>query len=219
MKQNWENRFYYGWKSSEALNAHAYLWPAIKLLLPGGVLNILDVGCGNGYIASQLAAMGNNVIGIDASEDGIAIAREAHPYLRFEVSSAYDDFTDLDFDADVAVSSEVIEHLYRPILFFENLFNFLRPGGHVILTTPYHGYLKNLALSLFNRWDRHHTVDWDGGHIKFFSEKTITCMLNACGFDNVIFCNAGRVHWLWKSMVCRARKPLSEIGNPISNNG
>ena len=218
MKQVLESRFYYGWKTAEALNDHAYTWPAIKLLLPGGVLNIIDVGCGNGYIASQLAAMGNNVIGIDASEDGISIARKAHPSVRFEVYSAYDDLTDLVLDADVAISSEVIEHLYRPILFLENLFNVLCPGGYVILTTPYHGYLKNLALSLFNRWDRHHTVDWEGGHIKFFSEKTLTRMLNACGFDNVIFRNAGRVHWLWKSMVCRAKKPISEISTPINNN-
>lgn len=206
MKLDWESGLSYGWTSAKALDNHTYTLPAIKRLLPGGLLTILDVGCGNGYIASQMAAMGHNVIAIDASDDGIEIARKAHPEVRFEVCSAYDNLTDVVVEADVVVSSEVIEHLYRPKLFLENAFKVLRPGGHLILTTPYHGYLKNLALSLFNRWDKHHTVDREGGHIKFFSEKTLGRMLKVCGFYNVIFHNAGRVRWIWKSMVCRAKK-------------
>jgi len=31
----------------------------------------------------------------------------------------------------------------------------IQPGGHIILTTPYHGYLKNLLISLLGMWDRH----------------------------------------------------------------
>ena len=208
MKFESESRLCYGWKSAEALPDHAYTLPAIKHLLTEGMLTILDVGCGNGYIASQLAAMGHNLIAVDVSEDGIAIARKAHPGVRFKVHSSYDDLRDIVVDVDVVVSSEVIEHLYQPKLFLENVFKVLRPGAHLILTTPYHGYLKNLTLSLFNHWDKHHTVDREGGHIKFFSEKTLTRMLNACGFNNIIFHNAGRVCWLWKSMVCRSQKPL-----------
>jgi len=79
-------------------------------------------------------------------------------------------------------------------------------GGSIILITPYHGYLKNLALSLLNYWDKHHTVDWKGEHINFFSEKTLSKMLVEAGFPNITFNNAGRVPWLWESMVCRAEK-------------
>jgi len=45
-----------------------------------------------------------------------------------------------------------------------------------------------------------------GGHIKFFSEKTISAMLLEANFSNIKFDNAGRVKWLWKSMVLRAQK-------------
>jgi len=62
-------------------------------------------------------------------------------------------------------------------------------------------------LSLFDKWDKHFSVDHEGGHIKFFSEKTLARMLNDCGFENVMFHNTGRVRWLWKSMVCRAERP------------
>jgi hypothetical protein len=77
----------------------------------------------------------------------------------------------------------------------------------MILSTPYHGYLKNLALGFFNKWDFHHTVNWEGGHIKFFSENTMRELLASCGFEKITYHNIGRIRWLWKSMVCRCFKP------------
>ncbi len=198
----------YGWNSAESTQDHAYTLPAILSLLPDALqgVSILDAGCGNGAIAGKLADMGCQVTGIDFSEDGIAIARKAHPNVRFEVASVYDDLRSVVDEVDVVVSSEVIEHLYYPQRYLENIATIIRPGGAFILTTPYHGYLKNLALSLFNYWDKHHTVDWEGGHIKFFSQKTLSRMLLMAGFSEITFNNAGRLPWLWKSMVCRARK-------------
>ena len=144
--------------------------------------------------------------GVDLSEDGIVIARKAHPKVRFEVASVYDDLHSMIDEVDVVVSSEVIEHLYYPQRYLDNMMSLIRPGGFIILTTPYHGYLKNLALSVFNHWDKHHTVDWEGGHIKFFSERTLTDMLIKSGFTDIVFNNAGRMTFLWKSMVCSGQK-------------
>ena len=74
------------------------------------------------------------------------------------------------------------------------------------MTTPYHGYLKNLAISVIGGWDRHADPLWDGGHIKFFSRRTITRLLNEAGFRVVSFNGVGRLHYLWKSMVVVAVK-------------
>lgn len=150
--------------------------------------------------------MGYQVTGIDLSEDGVVIARKAHPKVRFEVASVYDDLHSIVDEVDVVISSEVIEHLYYPQKYLENMASMIRSGGWIILPTPYHGYLKNLALSLFNYLDKHHTVDWVGGHIKFFSQRTLSEMLIESGFTHITFNNAGRVPGLWKSMVCRAQK-------------
>ncbi len=57
----------YGWESADALADHSYTLPAIKSLLPAGKLNILDAGCGNGFIAGQLAGIGHQVTAIDLS--------------------------------------------------------------------------------------------------------------------------------------------------------
>jgi len=197
---------HYGWKSHDATPAHSYVLPAIIKLLPRGrVLSILDAGCGNGFVAGKLAELGHKVVGIDLAEDGIAIARNTYPNIRFEVCSVYNDLKSLVDNVDLVVSSEVIEHLFYPKIFLSNLHDVIRPGGHIILTTPYHGYLKNLLISLLGMWDKHHTVDWEGGHIKFFSEKSISKLLQSSGFNNIVFKNAGRIPLLWKSMVCRAK--------------
>ena len=198
----------YGWRSQEPEEAHAYIYPAIKqLLVPlAGRGTILDCGCGNGSLTAKVAQLGFNTVGIDASEDGIALAREAYPGIKFEVFSVYDDLRQIITAADAVMATEIIEHLYRPRLFCENVWKILRPGGLFIVSTPYHGYLKNLALSLVNGWDQHFGVEKEGGHIKFFSPRTMARLLRDCGFRNIAFHNVGRVRWLWKSMVCRAEK-------------
>ncbi|MHB8405667.1 MAG: class I SAM-dependent methyltransferase [Gammaproteobacteria bacterium] len=204
----------YGWDSTDPTHAHNYLWPAIKRLVGnhGQRLSILDIGCGNGYIAARFAEQGHEVTGLDVSPDGLSMARRAYANIRFEVASVYDDLsTLLGARFDLVVSSEVIEHLYFPRKLLSTAFNLLKPDCALILTTPYHGYLKNLMLSIFDKWDYHHTVGEDGGHIKFFSEHTLTKMLTENGFEEIEFSNAGRVPYLWKSMVCRAVRKTETI--------
>jgi SAM-dependent methyltransferase len=198
----------YGWKGPEASHCHSYIKEKICELLPDGKISILDAGCGNGYLVGVLKTAGHEVVGIDVSSDGIEIAKKEYPDVQFETRSVYDDLSDLAFDVDAVISSEVIEHLYSPQSFLENIYSAMKPGAVLILTTPYHGWLKNTLISLLGKWDEHHTVAWEGGHIKFFSQKTLSAMLISVGFRNIVFHNAGRVQWLWKSMVCRAEKPL-----------
>ena len=102
---------------------------------------------------------------------------------------------------DAVVSTEVIEHLFSPHLLPQFARALLRENGKLIVTTPYHGYLKNLALSVAGKWDHHHTALWHGGHIKFFSRTTLTKLLEENGFRVVAFHGVGRAPYLWKSMM------------------
>jgi SAM-dependent methyltransferase len=202
----------FGWASADEEVHQQYTLPAIMALLPQSKpLNIIDVGCGNGYLVNYLSSAGHHVVGIDTAEDGIEIARDTYPHLKFQLRSAYERLDDLlGAPVDVIISSEVIEHLYYPQRFLKNMYATLRPGGYLILTTPYHGYLKNIAISLFNGWDDHHHPAREGGHIKFFSEKSLHRMLTDHRFGDVTFRNAGRLPFLWKSMVCRAQKEVQK---------
>lgn len=201
----------YGFHDALPSHMHRHFMPPLMRFaseLPGP-LRVLDVGCGNGYLAGQFAAQGHAAVGIDLSEQGVNIARKAFPKARFEVLGTSDHMLDDLKEApfDLIVSTEVIEHLYSPRPFVDGCLRALRPGGRLILTTPYHGYLKNLVLSLAGKWDRHADPLWDGGHIKLWSRASLGRLLTERGFENVQFSGAGRLPWLWMTMVMCADKP------------
>lgn len=175
----------------------------------GSSVRVLDVGCGNGFVAGRFLERGCQVVGIDLSQEGIAIARKTYPGARFEMLAADDNIlTDLGEEAfDIIISTEVVEHLYSPRPYAAGCFGALRPGGRFICSTPYHGYLKNLALSIVNKWDRHLDPLWDGGHIKFWSPNSLYRLLNEAGFEDLQFAGVGRVPYLWMSMVVSGRRP------------
>jgi 2-polyprenyl-6-hydroxyphenyl methylase/3-demethylubiquinone-9 3-methyltransferase len=166
---------------------------------------VLDVGCGNGALARRLADNGFDVSGVDWDPKAITIAAERIPEGSFSTCVFTEAPPVTDFDA--VVSTEVIEHLFNPNELLEFAHRALRPGGTLIITTPYHGYLKNLAISLIDGWDKHFTSNMLAGHIKFFSRRTLTEALESEGFVVEEFRGAGRVPFLWKSMVLVARKP------------
>jgi len=175
-----------------------------------GVRSICDLGCGNGHIAGRLNLHGYQVTGIDASRSGIRIAQRSYPSARFVEARLDQDIQQLGLpEFDLVISSDVIEHLYRPSDLVAAAYSLLKPGGQVLLGTPYHGYLKNLALAVTGRMDSHFSVLHDGGHIKFFSVKTLSQLIIAHSFEGLSFTFYGRAPWLWKNMICHARKPAS----------
>jgi len=169
------------------------------------VRSICDLGCGNGHITGRLAALGYDITGVDASASGIRIARRAYPNARFVEARLESNLTDLG-DFDLVISSDVIEHLYRPSDLLEAARSLLKPDGHVLIGTPYHGYLKNLALAASGRMDAHFSVLHDGGHIKFFSVASLSELMRRHSFSELSFTFYGRAPWLWKNMICHARK-------------
>ena len=173
-----------------------------------GVTSICDLGCGNGHIAGRLAEAGYRVTGVDASASGIAIARRAYPRVEFVEAMIGRELSVGQFD--LVVSSDVIEHMYRPSDLLETAHSVLKPRGQILLGTPYHGYLKNLVLAATGRMDAHFSALHDGGHIKFFSVKTLSRLMNNHGFADLSFTFYGRAPWLWKNMICHAFSATDE---------
>lgn len=194
----------YGWGRPPPHTA-AYLSDRVyAILTKNGARTVLDAGCGNGALAGYLAERGYEVTGTDASVSGIEMARLNFPEVHFEIGT-FDSRPPGTFDA--VCSTEVIEHLYSPHLLASYSFQALKPGGILVISTPYHGYLKNLVLALLDKWDSHHTALWHGGHIKFWSRATLTRLLEDAGFEVTHFLGAGRLPLLWKSMILVARRP------------
>jgi 2-polyprenyl-3-methyl-5-hydroxy-6-metoxy-1,4-benzoquinol methylase len=183
---------------------HRHLWPVVASLLPDRPSNVLDVGCGNGFLASRMAQSGHHVTAFDLSAENVASAHKLYPQVRFEVASVYDDLSDLRPPAgwDTIVAVEIIAHLFSPQRFLANVRGNLAESGRIIVTAPYHGYVKNVVLSVLGQFDKHFEVYFEGGHIKFFSRRSLDAMFAAAGFRHPSFRYAGRVPLLWKSMVC-----------------
>jgi 2-polyprenyl-3-methyl-5-hydroxy-6-metoxy-1,4-benzoquinol methylase len=202
----------YQYRDNGASCAHDYLLPLlfreIASIARGKSLKILDLGCGNGNVSAKIAAQGHTVSGVDVSSDGIAIARASFPGISYHSGSVYDDdlLEKIGGQVDCVISLEVVEHLFYPKTLFQQSHRVLIDGGTLLVSTPYHGYLKNLALSLTNGWDRHFSVDWDGGHIKFFSKATLSLMASNAGFKNIRLFPVGRIPGLSKSMIMVAEK-------------
>ena len=198
----------YGYASSDQGTAHRYLLPALLEMLgpPRGF--VLDLGCGNGAMALALIARGYDVWGVDASESGIKLANAGAPgrffVMNFATGCLPAELSGKPFQS--VISTEVIEHLYDPRGFLALAKRILQnTGGELIVSTPYHGYLKNLALAFSGRFDQHFTVLWDGGHIKFFSRRTLEAMLSEQGLIVSAFLGVGRCPYFWKSMFVKAR--------------
>lgn len=204
----------YLYETPDLTDAHGYLLPRVlglvQSLLPlQGPARIFELGCGNGSVAARLAGLGYSVTGIDYSDSAIAVARAHFPQLALAVGSVYDDLQERYGQFPLVLSLEVVEHLYFPRRFAEVLFSLLEPGGHALVSTPYHGYWKNLALALSGRMDAHFTALWDGGHIKFWSIPTMTRLLQEAGFEIQAVHRVGRIPPLAKSMIFQVRKPVA----------
>ena len=201
----------YGWESAEAPHSCGIITPEVLSILCelGGVKRVLDLGAGNGKLCADLSRSGYDIVGTDYDRQGIAIAKSNYPGMSFYSYGVQDDprlLLSQEKPFDAVVSTEVIEHLFSPHLLPQYAAGVLREGGYLLITTPYHGYSKNLALSIFDKWDFHHTALRHGGHIKFWSRATLTELLSQNGFRVLAFSGVGRFPYLWKSMVLLAQK-------------
>jgi 2-polyprenyl-3-methyl-5-hydroxy-6-metoxy-1,4-benzoquinol methylase len=176
---------------------------ALQSIPPNG--SVLDIGCGNGAILAEIQHHGSwSLFGIDSSESAVSLARSQG--FDIQLADATHDLVSL-FEKhrfDLVISVEVIEHVYDPRGLLRQAHTLLRPHGRLLVTTPYHGYLKNLLISAIGKSDSHYNPLWDCGHIKFWSRKTLSAAMEETGFDSIQFYGAGRFPFLWKSMVVTA---------------
>jgi ubiquinone biosynthesis O-methyltransferase len=114
---------------------------SILTSLPLSGLRILDVGCGGGIFSLALARLGAHVLGLDASQAGIAAAtaRAAmDPVLsqrtEFRVGTLEELVTHTQYSEafDGVVASEVLEHVSNPASFLFNAGTLVAPRGGVL---------------------------------------------------------------------------------------
>lgn len=126
---------------SEAESAYYPIHHVLTNAKPG--LEILEVGCGYGYLTYALNQMGHHAIGIDISKNAINYAKSNFGN-HFQLSSLADFKTNQKFD--IIVATELIEHLDNPAGFIHGCVNLLKDGGKILLTTPKKDFAPKKAI-------------------------------------------------------------------------
>ncbi len=163
----------------------------------------LDAGCGDGQFLAFLAGHGFEVSGVDLSETAIESARRRCPSASLQVGSLEAPLAFPSQTFDAVWCTEILEHLFDVPRALGELNRVLSDRGLLILTTPHHGLLKNLAIALTN-FERH--FDVTGPHIRFFTRRSLFACLARAGFEPIQWRGIGRFWPLSKSFFVVARK-------------
>jgi SAM-dependent methyltransferase len=139
--------------------------------------SVLDIACGAGYGSAMLAHAGAvHVDAVDLSEPAIAHARKhyAHDAIDFQVGDIYRFDTATRFD--LIVSFETIEHVDDYHAALRNLARLLRPGGHLIVSSPNRPLTSPHARTL-------HDKPGNSYHVHEFTIDELTAALVQHGFS------------------------------------
>lgn len=176
-------------------------------------ISLLDVGCSSGAFLQIANSLGVHAEGVEPTEKPVVYARElglkVHLGLLEEIN-----FPDNSFDAITLY--EVIEHLDAPAKLFEECRRILRPGGVLVIgtgnTDSWTRKVKGAAWDFFD-------IHLHGGHINFFSHKSIATLASYTGFkvakiktSGVKFFEQGEVSFL----IFKISKIFAELLNAPS---
>jgi 2-polyprenyl-6-hydroxyphenyl methylase/3-demethylubiquinone-9 3-methyltransferase len=151
-------------------------------------LRILDIGCGGGLLSEPMARLGAEVMGADAAERNIPVAR-----LHAEQSGLTIDYRVTTAEAlaadgetfDVVLNMEVVEHVADPPGYLTACHDLLKPGGLMICSTL-NRTAKSFAMAIVGaewvmRWLPKGTHDW----AKFITPDELFALLRNAGLDPV----------------------------------
>ena len=183
------------WSSS----TRQFIPPLLDAAAVSGKMSILDVGCGPGYVSAAAAERGATPIGLDFSEEMIAIAKEKFPQIEFRQGDAQNlPFPDASFDRVVA--NFALLHLAKPERACAEACRVLKNGGRFAFTT-WAKISENPFVKLVDDAIRAHAnldVDLPQGppHYLFESEEEFRKTLERAGFDSgsMIF-KVHRIEW------------------------
>ena len=133
----------------DALCRHFARDPRAAAPLDG--LRVLDIGCGGGLLSEPLARMGADVVGADASQTNIEVARihagQSGIAVDYRATTA-EALAEAGETFDVVLNMEVVEHVADVDLFMSACAEMVRPGGLMFVATINRTWKAN-ALAIF----------------------------------------------------------------------
>lgn len=153
---------HYSFKSSP-YSSHSILLS--RLPEPGNGRRILDVGCGNGYLAELLAGRGYDVTGIERPE---GVSRQFPDSVRFLPADLERGLPNLD-RYDVIICADILEHLRDPEGLLRRLKAHLAPNGYFLCSLPNSGNIHFRLTVLSGRFPKEDKGLFDRTHVQFLT--------------------------------------------------
>lgn len=140
---------------------------------------LLDVGCALGtLLAGARDYSGWNVSGLELSNEAAALGRELNNVEIVSASLAQAPWPDASFDC--VHMNNVLEHESDPLAALRAAGRLLKPGGRLLLTLP------NGPVDLApNRRAQRPEPTKHGGHLFFFSRRSLEILLEKAGFKTL----------------------------------
>ncbi len=174
---------------------------------------VLDVGCGTGYLSSELRVRGWHVIGIDNDRLAIQSATSVCDRVILADLNQLDTLMLNNEQFDIIVFGDVLEHLHYPLKTLKFLKQHLTPTGQMIISVPNIAYFWIRLNLLFGRFEYSDRGILDRTHIHFFTRRSLVRLL-----DEAELCVSKRYSTpapleevLPKSLVARTLAPLRAI--------
>ena len=134
---------------------------------PLNKINILDIGCGGGLLSEPMSRLGANVVGIDASEKNIKIAKmhATKNNLKIEYKNTSPENLKTNKKFDVILNMEIVEHVEDINFFIKSCSKLLKKNGIMFVATL-NKTLKSYVFGIIGaeyimRWLPIGTHDWE----------------------------------------------------------
>lgn len=148
-----------------------------------GGKRLLDIGCGEGSFIVQVRQKFAEVYGIDISDDVIELSIKNNIIAKkVNLNNEPIPFPDNYFDA--VVTLDVIEHVFDPVLFLNEIKRVLVGGGYTIISTPNIRKIQRIVSLIMGHFPRtsYDPIGFDGGHLHYFTSKDLRQLLEQNGF-------------------------------------
>jgi len=154
--------------------------------LVGRDQEILDVGCGEGFMAEKFAALGNRVFGVDILPRP-RMAQAFEDYVSADLSQglspALARFGGRKFDKILLM--DLLEHVPRPEHLLSECRQFLKPGGGVLISLPNVANVTVRMSLLLGRFEYAGRGILDKTHLRFFTRKSARGLIRDSGYEVV----------------------------------
>jgi 2-polyprenyl-6-hydroxyphenyl methylase/3-demethylubiquinone-9 3-methyltransferase len=162
---------------------------------------VLDLGCGAGRFVRALQEHGAHPVGVEIAQAALRRARANAPGAELRLLDAHGELPLQDGEIDLVWCSEVLEHVVDTAHTLSEIRRVLHTGGRLLLTTPYHGRIRNTAIALA-RFERH--FDPLGQHLRFYTRRSLRATLEQFAFEDIRITTWGGRPLLRETLVARA---------------